>query len=247
MNRVLLSLLIVFIALAGIACVSASSDFNGTVDCDYMVSDVNETVVEDEIIDDDSFEPIDNSSELIENDTEIVIDNSSELIENDTEIVIDNSSENIDGNNEIVVDKPYWDKWELWNDNEVPDVDVSPTIVDSGDKILDAALYYADYYRAYKNAYGFDLSDPTNMIRSLDAVFDLVYKTHDIGESISIVAKLYCIAELKYYGCEPFVKDLLESSMYSVINERFHMRYFDPNEYYYEPTRHDSDPKHPLF
>ena len=261
MNRILLSLMIILIALTGIACVSASSDFE-TVDNDFIVSDINETVIPV----DDSADSIDDSvvptDDIARNDTEecsdpTEIDNSTEPAEED--MGYDNSTEPAEEDNEIAADdladvyivapddKPHWDKWMRWNTFDVPDVDVRPTTVDSGDEILDAALYYADYYRAYKQAFAFDFSDPLNLMRSLDTVFDLVYKTHDLEESLAIVAKMYCIAELKYYDCDYFVKAMLEGNVYSFLDERFHERYFDPNEYYNPPTPHDSDPNHPIF
>ena len=104
MKEILSILLIIFIALAGIACVSAS-DINEAVDQDFIVSDLNETLIpiddstvhidtdlgNDTVEDPDSTE-IDNSTEPSQED--IVVDNSTEVVENDT---VDNKSNPIVG------------------------------------------------------------------------------------------------------------------------------------------------------
>ena len=91
MKEILSILLIIFIALAGIACVSAS-DINEAVDQDFIVSDLNETLIpiddstvlsdtnlgNDTVEDPDSTE-IDNSTEPSQED--IVVDNSTEVVE----------------------------------------------------------------------------------------------------------------------------------------------------------------------
>lgn len=104
MKEILSILLIIFIALAGIACVSAS-DINEAVDQDFIVSDLNETLIpiddstvhidtdlgNDTVEDPDSTE-IDNSTEPSEED--VVVDNSTEVVENDT---VDNKTNPIVG------------------------------------------------------------------------------------------------------------------------------------------------------
>ena len=104
MKKILSILLIIFIALAGIACVSASG-VNETVDQDFIVSDLNETLIpiDDSTVlidtnlgneteeDSDSTE-IDNSTEPSQED--IVVDNSTEVVENDT---VDNKTNPIVG------------------------------------------------------------------------------------------------------------------------------------------------------
>ena len=103
MNKIL-SILLIFIALAGIACVSAS-DINETVDQDFIVSDINETLIPiddstvgidtnlgNDIIEDPDSTDIDNSTEPSEED--VVVDNSTEVVENDT---VDNKTNPIVG------------------------------------------------------------------------------------------------------------------------------------------------------
>ncbi len=251
MKRILSILLIIFIALTGIACVSASSDFDMAVYNDNIASDINDAVPIDDLDDNDSDDysdstEIDNSTEPVDEDNGIVIDDSTEPVDEDNGIVIDDSTDERD----IQFDKERsWDKWWCKHEYEVvaPEVDVRPTSMDSGDKILDDAVYYSAYYNAYKKAFAFNFSDPSNILRSLDAVFDLIYQNHTEAETIAIVAKLYCIAELEYYGCEPFVKELLEMNMCAIIDERFHTRYFNPWDYYAPTPHQDSDPHHPIF
>lgn len=93
MKRIFSILLIIFMALAGIACVNAY-DINETVDQDLIVSDLNETLIpidESTVLNDtdlgneteeDQNTEIDNSTEPSEED--VVVDNSTEVVENDT-------------------------------------------------------------------------------------------------------------------------------------------------------------------
>ncbi len=76
MKEILSILLIIFIALAGIACVSAS-DINEAVDQDFIVSDLNETLI-----------PIDDSTVHIDTDL------GNDTVEDPDSTEIDNSTEN---------------------------------------------------------------------------------------------------------------------------------------------------------
>ena len=94
MKRIFSILLIIFMALAGIACVNAY-DINETVDQDLIVSDLNETLIPidestvlndtdlgNETEEDQNSTEIDNSTEPSQED--VVVDNSTEVVENDT-------------------------------------------------------------------------------------------------------------------------------------------------------------------
>ncbi|WP_407462088.1 hypothetical protein [Methanobrevibacter sp.] len=202
MNRILLSLLIVFIALAGIACVSASSDFNETVDQD-IVFDINETAV-----------PID------ETETNVIED------EEDA-APVDNSTEKKDLKPVSVVNESKnQSKWQNRTSIEIPDVDVHPNKINTGNEIDDAAVYYCAYYKAFKGV--------ESNHESIDALIALVYQSYDENDTIDIVSKVYGLVELN--GITGIERTLLETNVHNYVDGRFNQLYYAPwNINQYDP------------
>lgn len=261
MKRILSILLIVFIALTAISCVSASADFNETVDQDFIVSDINETPIPVDDADslDDEVVPTD---DIAQNDTDDnqdndEIDNATEDVDEDAVIVIDNSTESDLKESDLNVNPiPPYQKWQPHINFEIPDVEVEPSIVNSGDWCYDVAVYYSSYYEAYKQAYEFDpFNLAGNILKPLDAVFYMVYQNYSLDQTIQIVAKLYSKVEFADHMSD-FTKQLilpeLESQMRNFLNDRFHKLYYDPNPkdippYYIGPTPYNpGDDPNPL-
>ena len=121
MNRILLSLICVFIALAGIACVSASSDFNETVDQDIVI-DINETAV-----------PIDEIDIIVDEDEE-------------RPVAVDNSREN-DSNGDVSPSDLFQEN--ETSAINLTNLDVSPSDFFQNNKD-DAMVFYSAKYIAFK-------------------------------------------------------------------------------------------------
>ena len=249
MKRLLSIILICFIALTGIACVSASNDFNETVDQDFIVSDINETVIPV----DDSADSIDDAvvptDDIAQNDTDEnqdydEIDNATEDVDEDAVIVIDNSTESDLKESAASVNAIQPDqKWKPYIKFEIPDVEVEPIIVNSGDWCYDVAVYYSSYYNAYKQAFALNPFDPFDLsgkiLKPIDAIFYMVYQNYSVDQTIHIVAKLYC----KVYFAD-HVSDFtnimflpeLEYQMRHFLKDRFDKMYYNPNPSRRAPT-----------
>lgn len=225
MKRILLSLTIIFIALAGIALVNASSDFNQTVDQD-IAYDIDETMLPvDDIAeidaDDDqnaTFEPIDNSNET-ENDDRIAIDNESAPIGNGTQIVIDSRTGKKDLKPVAVSQSQNQSKWKNLFRIDIPDVEVHPTKINTGNKIDDAVVYYSAYYNAFKGV--------TSNEKSIDALIAVVYQSYDENETIEIVSRIYSMVELQ--GITGIERTLFDLTVHNYVDNRFNKLYINPN------------------
>lgn len=236
MNKILLCLMIMMIALVGVASVSASSDFNETTDIEEGVLDIDnaleDAVNESDIAandteaDADSFE-IDNETETVDNVTED-IDNVTEASVNDTEIEANNTVE----------PKPSPVSAEVKNEKklplrpfhtvEIPDVYVDAPKISTGDRIADAAVYYSAYYKAYQKAFpimAFNLAD--SFIKPLEALIAVVYQSYNEKDTIDIVTKAYRIA----YG-----DSLQQSEMETrnAIYKYFYEKMYYDEHYYYQ-------------
>ena len=237
MNRIFISLIFILIALTSIACVSASSDFNETVNQDYIISDVNETAVtiDENVVSDDEIAedpdsaviPVNDTSEIMEDDTEN--QDSTEIPFNNSINKKDLKPVTITAGNQSEVKKTCYVLY-----FKIPDVDVNPTRISTGNKIDDAAVYYSAYYKAFKNL------PKERAIDLLDWTIGLVYQSYNEKDTIDIVAKIYSMVELD--GLDPFLKPVFESIYHSAIEKRFKDTYKYPWEFKEIPTIDNDNP-----
>ena len=236
MNKIFVSLIFILIALTGIACVSASSDFNETVDQDYIVSDVNETAVTiDEIAEDNDSAvlPVNDSTE--DNDSIEIPSNDTTENQDSVEIPINNSTDEKDlkpvNTTSEKQSEPKKTRYILWF--KMPEVDVHPINVSTGNKIDDAAIYYSAYYKAFKGLPKDRVSD------LLDWTIALVYQSYTEKETIEIVTKIHSLVELN--GVDPVQKQIAENLYYITVEKRFKDTYKYQWEFERKPYEIDSD------
>ena len=72
MKKIILSLIFVMIALAGVSCASASSDFNDTVGIDPEINVIDD--IDDVAVNDTEENPINDTGKIVENTTEEIQD-----------------------------------------------------------------------------------------------------------------------------------------------------------------------------
>ena len=238
MNRILLSLMIIMIALTGIASVSASSDFNETVDLEECVLDVGDLEGDfyyEEYIAPNATENDSDSSELddvTEDDSDsVVIDNVNEPAENDTEIEVNNKPNVNKSVSPVgVVKNEKKLPLRLWKVVDIPDVDVRAPRISTGDRITDAAVHYTAYYKAYKAAFSSSALDVKNsFFKPIEALIAFVYQSYNESDTIDIVTKAIHIAEGDNMVCS-------ESETHSTIYKYFYEEmYYDEMYLYYHP------------
>ncbi len=214
MNKIILTLISIFIALICISGACAASDvddYASVIDQQDIVDDIGDDVIDEST--DDTDMDIENDSE---DSSEIIVDNSTaddEIIEDmtpndDTSIedrTADDSACDVPATENTIEDdspNPYLNDFiddmvnqiadeivdNITRDVVIPDLDVQPIniTIDILGPTYNAAIYYYAYWIAYKDYYG-----PLGFAKAISAIYALVHQSYGSLDTINIVNAIF--------------------------------------------------------